>query len=351
MSEFSNTQHSDDRAIAMWLIMVAILIYIMVILGGVTRLTGSGLSMVEWDPIMGVLPPLSELEWQETFQKYQQFPEYQKLNKGMNLDEFKGIFVFEYSHRLLGRFIGLAFFVPFLFFLFKKRIRPQLTPKLIIMFILGGMQGLLGWYMVKSGLVHDPHVSQYRLAAHLTAAILIYTYILWVAWGLLYPSPQNAWVRGIEKLRFHTRLAAVIIMIMIISGALVAGTRAGLGFNTFPLMNGYFLPPGLFSMSPFYLNFVENPTTIQFDHRMIAYLLILYIPYVWYKAGRYALATRTRNTFQLLLFVFALQIFLGITTLLLEVPVALAASHQAGALLLLTVVLFIIHELRVAKSF
>ena len=257
MSEFSNTQHSDDQAIALWLIIVALLIYAMVILGGVTRLTGSGLSMVEWDPIMGVLPPLTEQEWQETFEKYKQFPEYQKKNVGMDLEGFKGIFVFEYSHRMLGRFIGLAFFIPFLFFLFKKRIRPQLTPKLIIMFVLGGLQGLLGWYMVKSGLVKDPHVSQYRLTAHFSAAILIYGYILWVAWGLMNPSPQNAWVRGIEKLRNHTKMAMVIIVIMIISGALVAGTRAGHGFNTFPLMNGHFFPPGLFSMSPFYLNFFD----------------------------------------------------------------------------------------------
>lgn len=351
MSNFSNTRHQDDRAIALWLIVVAILIYIMVILGGVTRLTGSGLSMVEWDPIMGVLPPLSEQEWQETFEKYKQFPEYQKKNTGMNLEEFKGIFVFEYSHRMLGRFIGLAFLIPFLFFLFRKRIRRDLTPRLIIMFVLGGLQGLLGWYMVKSGLVKDPHVSQYRLTAHLSAAILIYSYILWVAWGLLNPSPQNAWVRGIEKLRRYTVIAIVLICVMIISGALVAGTRAGFGFNTFPLMNGYFLPPGLFDMSPLYLNFLENPVTIQFDHRMIAYLLMLYIPFVWLRARSYTLSNRTRNAFHLMLIIFVIQILLGITTLVFEVPVSLGAAHQGGALLFLTVVLFIVHELRVGKSF
>lgn len=350
MIDFSNTQHHHDRTIALWLIIIALLIYVMVILGGVTRLTGSGLSMVEWEPIMGVLPPFTEQEWQQTFEKYKQFPEYQKKNAGMNIDEFKGIFVFEYSHRILGRFIGLAFFIPFLFFLFKKHIRPQLMPKLITMFVLGGLQGLLGWYMVKSGLVNDPHVSQYRLAAHLSAAILIYGYILWVAWGLLYPSPQNAWVRGIEKLRKATKIAAVLIVIMIISGAFVAGTHAGLGFNTFPLMNGDFFPPGLFSMSPFYLNFVENTTTIQFDHRMLAYLLMIYIPFLWYKSNKYVLKARTRNSLYLLLIIFALQITLGITTLLYEVPVALATAHQGGALLLFTVVLFIIHELRVGKS-
>jgi len=350
MVHFSDSQHHNDRAIALWLIVIAMLIYAMVILGGVTRLTGSGLSMVDWKPIMGVLPPFTEQEWQETFDKYQQFPEYQKKNIGMDLDQFKGIFVFEYSHRVLGRFIGLAFLVPFLFFFFRKRIRPQLMPKLIIMFILGGLQGLLGWYMVKSGLVKDPHVSQYRLAAHLSAAILIYGYILWVAWGLLNPTPQNAWVRGIESLRKYTKIAALLIIVMIISGAFVAGTRAGLGFNTFPLMNGTFIPPGLFSMSPFYINFVENTTTIQFNHRMIAYLLILYIPVLWYQSRKYVLAARTRGAIYLFLIVFALQITLGITTLLYEVPVALGAAHQGGALLLLTVVLYLVHEIRVGKS-
>jgi cytochrome c oxidase assembly protein subunit 15 len=350
VTEYSNTAIENDRAIARWLIIVAILIYAMVILGGVTRLTGSGLSMVEWDPIMGVLPPLSDQEWQDTFEKYKQFPEYQKKNLHMDLEGFKGIFIFEYSHRVLGRVIGLAFLIPFLFFLFKKRIRRELTPNLVIIFILGGLQGLLGWYMVKSGLVNDPHVSQFRLAAHLSAALLIYSYILWVAWGLLNPAPQNAWVRGLEKLRGRVKIGAIIVVAMIISGAFVAGTRAGHGYNTFPLMNGYFFPPGLFDMSPFYLNFFENPTTIQFDHRMIAYLLMLYIPFLWYSSKNYTLTPRTRNTFHLLLFVFVLQIVLGITTLLYAVPVALGAAHQAGALLVLTVVLYLVHELRVSKS-
>ena len=346
MTAFASSSERNDRAIALWLISVAILIYIMVILGGVTRLTGSGLSMVEWDPIMGIIPPLTDQEWQETFDKYKQFPEYQKINVGMDLDGFKDIFIFEYSHRVLGRLIGLAFLIPFIFFLARKQIRPQLTPKLVIMFVLGGLQGLLGWYMVKSGLVNNPHVSQYRLAAHLSAAILIYSYILWIAWGLLNPSPQNSWIRGIEPLRRYTKIGIVLIVIMIISGALVAGTKAGLGFNTFPLMNGDFFPPGLLDMSPFYLNFLENPTTIQFDHRILAYVLILYIPFLWYKAQQFSLSNRTRMAFHIMLLLFIIQIILGVTTLLFEVPVALAASHQGGALLVLTGVLFVMHELR-----
>jgi len=339
----------NDRTIALWLIAVAILIFAMVILGGVTRLTGSGLSMVEWAPIMGTIPPLSEQEWQETFSKYQQFPEYQQKNIHMNLDEFKGIFVFEYSHRMLGRFIGLAFLLPFLYFMFHKRIRPSLTPKLIVVFVLGGLQGLLGWYMVKSGLVKDPHVSQYRLAAHLSAAILIYTYILWVAWSLLRPHPRNEWVRGVESLRRHSKIAITLIIVMIISGAFVAGTRAGLGFNTFPLMNGQFIPDGLFDISPFYLNFLENKVTIQFDHRLIAYVLMIYIPFVWYKSTKFALNQKSHMAFHILLFAFIIQIILGITTLLMEVPVTLGALHQAGALLVLTAMLYCLHELRLSR--
>ena len=350
MTDYKDQHQKDDRAIAYWLIMVAILIYGMVILGGVTRLTGSGLSMVDWNPIMGVIPPLSETEWQETFEKYKQFPEYEKKYPTMDLEGFKRIFSFEYSHRMLGRFIGLAFLLPFLYFLLSQKIKSSLTAKLIVMFILGGLQGLLGWYMVKSGLVSDPHVSQYRLTAHLMAAMLIYSYVLWVAWSLLNPKPKDDWVRGIKTLRQHAKFATGLIVIMIISGGFVAGTRAGHGFNTFPLMNGAFIPDGLFGMSPFYLNFFENPTTIQFDHRMLAYVLMVYIPFVWYKSTKFALSKRARKAFNLLLVTFVLQIALGISTLLLEVPVTLGAAHQAGALLLLTTVLFCLHQLRTNKS-
>ena len=351
MKNYPPRLENNDHAIAYWLIVVALLIYAMVILGGVTRLTGSGLSMVNWAPIMGIIPPITDQEWQTAFEQYQQFPEFQIVNSKMGLTEFKNIYVFEYSHRLLGRFIGLAFLIPFLVFFFKKKIRPSLTPKLIVMFVLGGLQGLLGWYMVKSGLVNDPHVSQYRLSAHLIAAMLIYAYILWVAWSLFNPNPKNDWVRGIGSLRRHSKIAFSIILIMIISGAFVAGTHAGLGYNTFPLMNGEVIPPGLFSMSPFYLNFFENPTTIQFDHRLIAYILMIYVPFVWYKSTRFTLSKRGQVAFHLLLVAFIIQIVLGITTLLMTVPVAMAAMHQAGALLLLTAMLYCLHQLRLSRSF
>lgn len=350
MHLFSNS----DRTIAYWLLTVAILIYAMVILGGVTRLTGSGLSMVEWDPIMGAIPPLNDTEWQDAFSKYQQYPEYQQLNRDMGMSEFKQIFAFEYTHRLLGRSIGLVFLIPFLFFYFRKQIKRNLTPKLITMFILGGLQGLLGWYMVKSGLVDRPNVSQYRLAAHLMAAILIYSYILWTAWTLLYPTPRNAWVPGVKKLRKQIRILTAVIVLMIISGAFVAGTHAGAMFKTFPDMNGHLIPPGLFSMSPFIMNFMENPATIQFDHRLIAYVIFIMLSVIWYKSRHYTLTSSTRNSLSLMLIVMIIQVILGISTLLSEpsvpvragVSVALAAMHQGGALLLLTVALFANHELR-----
>lgn len=345
---------NSDRTIAYWLLTVAILIYAMVILGGVTRLTGSGLSMVEWEPIMGAIPPLNDTEWQDAFSKYQQYPEYQQLNRDMDLSEFKQIFAFEYTHRLLGRSIGLVFLIPFLFFYFRKQIKRNLTPKLITMFILGGLQGLLGWYMVKSGLVDKPNVSQYRLAAHLMAAILIYSYILWTAWTLLYPTPRNAWVPRVKKLRKQIHILTGVIVLMIISGAFVAGTHAGAMFKTFPDMNGHLIPPGLFSMSPFVMNFMENPVTIQFDHRLIAYVIFIMLSVIWYKSRHYTLTSSTRNALSLMFIVMIIQVILGISTLLSEpgvpvragVSVVLAAMHQGGALLLLTVALFVNHELR-----
>lgn len=356
MRAFSG-QHGHDRAIALWLISVAILIYAMVILGGVTRLTGSGLSIVVWEPIMGAIPPLSEQEWQEAFDKYQQYPEYQKINQGMTLSEFKGIFAFEYAHRLLGRFIGLAFLIPFLFFYFKKQIRPELLPKLIIMFVLGGLQGGLGWLMVQSGMIDKPNVSQYRLAAHFIAAILIYGFILWTAWTLLYPNARNSWAPGISQLQTLIRWLTAIIIIMIISGAFVAGTHAGAMYKTFPDMNGHFIPPGLFDMTPWLLNLVENPSAIQFSHRLIAYVIVMFISYVWWRSRKYTLTYSARRSVNLLMIMMVIQVILGISTLLSEphmalrggVSVPLAAMHQGGALLLFTIVLYVNHELRKGK--
>ncbi len=333
-------QQNSNRAIAIWLLVVAALIFSMVILGGVTRLTRSGLSMVEWEPIMGIVPPLSQEQWQETFDKYKNFPEYKKINLDLNVEEFKSIFWFEYSHRLLGRTIGLAFLVPFLIFLARRKIKKSDTPKFIIMFVLGGLQGLLGWYMVKSGLVNKPHVSQYRLTAHLIAAIAIYGYILWVAWGLLLPRlVQNS--ASLKKVRQFGIVLTVLILVMILSGGFVAGTKAGLAYNTFPTMNGYWIPEGLYALKPWWINWFENITTIQFNHRMIAWLLMACVPAFWFYATRLVQDSRARIGLHLLLAMLAIQIILGITTLLFAVPVALGAAHQAGALVMLSIALYI----------
>ena len=349
----------DQKAIAIWLLVCCATIFGMIILGGVTRLTGSGLSMVQWAPIMGILPPLNQAEWQETFLLYQQFPEYQLKNFHMTVDDFKSIFWFEYGHRLLGRSIGMIFLLPFVFFLFRGKIEKTLTPKLIVMFMLGGLQGLMGWYMVKSGLINDPHVSQYRLTAHLGLAVIIYAYMLWVALGLLYPK-INGYSNSTAAKNTHNgntahRLGTLsliitgIIIITILSGGFVAGTRAGFAFNTFPLMDGQWIPNGLFEYSPWWRNFFENIVTVQFDHRVLATLLFLIIPAFWFKTGKLADSIKiqplAKTGSHLLLAALALQITLGISTLLLVVPVALAAAHQAGAILLLTAALFISQQL------
>ena len=345
----TTSANPDHKAIAIWLLSCCAVIFGMIILGGVTRLTGSGLSMVEWAPIMGILPPLNQAEWQETFLLYQQFPEYQLKNFHMSLEDFKSIFWFEYGHRLLGRSIGMIFLLPFLFFLFSGKIEKALTPKLIIMFVLGGLQGLMGWYMVKSGLVNDPHVSQYRLTAHLGLAVVIYTYMFWVALGLLYPKINDIADSSDNAIGRLSLIITGIIIITILSGGFVAGTRAGFAFNTFPLMDGQLIPAGLFELTPVWHNFFENIVTVQFDHRVLATLLFLIIPAFWFKAGELAakndLQPLARTGSHLLLAALALQITLGISTLLLVVPVALAAAHQAGAIVLLTAALFVSQQL------
>ncbi len=336
------------RAIAIWLLVVCALIFIMVVLGGVTRLTRSGLSIVEWQPLIGALPPLTHADWLALFEKYQLTPEYQKVNIGMDLAGFQGIFWLEYFHRLLGRLIGLAFALPFVYFLLRRQIDRVLAPKLWLLFALGAAQGLLGWLMVASGLVDVPRVSPYRLTAHLGLAILIYAAALWVALGLLAPKPQAAdWSAALR--RFGLAVTGLVFFI-ILTGGFVAGTHAGFAFNDWPLMHGRLVPDGLFALDPWWANLFENIATVQFNHRLVAYLLCLVIPAYWFVARRYRLAARTRVLFHLLLAMLAVQVALGITTLLYVVPVSLAAAHQAGALLLLTLALLINHALRTGKS-
>jgi cytochrome c oxidase assembly protein subunit 15 len=342
----SSIASSHSRPIAIWLLICCATVFAMIILGGVTRLTGSGLSMVQWEPLMGILPPLNQADWQETFRLYQQFPEFIIKNFSMSLQEFKSIFWFEYAHRLLGRTIGILFFLPFLFFLITRRISQPLRPKLIAMFVLGGLQGLMGWYMVKSGLVNDPHVSQYRLTAHLCLAIIIYAYMFWVALDLLLPKTNLTTTAKDPNLSRLTSLITSIIFATIISGGFVAGTKAGFAFNTFPLMNGQLIPDGLFTLTPVWRNFFENIVTVQFDHRILATLLFLIILAFWFKTRKLELEPMSNLSVHLLLAALVLQITLGISTLLLVVPVSLAAAHQAGAVILLTASLFVSHQLR-----
>jgi cytochrome c oxidase assembly protein subunit 15 len=334
-----------QKPIAIWLLACCALVFAMVVVGGVTRLTDSGLSIVEWQPLVGTAPPLSQNDWDELFEKYHQTPQYKKVNLGMSLDEFKAIFWWEYFHRLLGRVIGLAFFMPFLYFVAKRAIDRRLGLKLTGMFVLGALQGGMGWYMVKSGLVDNPHVSQYRLTAHLGLAFAIYAAMFWVAMDLLHPPhtlPANDRLAGLR--RFSVGLST-LIFIMVLSGGFVAGIRAGLAYNTFPLMDGHVVPPEIFMLEPWYRNFFDNMATVQFDHRLIAWTLAVLVPLFWFKSRNAPLSGSARLACNLLLIMLAVQISLGISTLLLVVPLPLAAAHQAGALLLFTAALWVSHEL------
>lgn len=337
------TDLSNNKRIAIWLLICCITIFAMVVLGGVTRLTGSGLSMVDWEPLMGILPPLNQTDWEAVFQQYQQYPEYKLKNVQMTLEGFKTIFWFEYAHRLLGRTIGLIFLIPLIYFMIKGHINKPLIPKLMTLFILGGLQGLLGWYMVKSGLVDMPHVSQYRLTAHLGLALIIYAYLFWVALDLLFPKTKHSINTG--YLKGFSWIVTTLVLITALSGGFVAGLKAGLAYNTFPLMAGHWIPEGLFRLEPIWRNFFENITTVQFDHRLLATLLFVMIPTLWWTARRVNLPNRTRWGLLMLVLILGIQVTLGISTLLLYVPVALGASHQAGALVLLTAALFVSHEL------
>jgi cytochrome c oxidase assembly protein subunit 15 len=334
-------QASNDRQIALWLIFCSAVVLGMILLGGITRLTHSGLSMVEWKPLVGIIPPLTEQAWMAVFLKYQQFPEYQQVNLGMDLSEFKSIFMFEYLHRVLGRLIGVIFFFPFLFFAFKGRIKKGLMPKLVLMFFLGGLQGLLGWYMVKSGLVNDPRVSQYRLTAHLGAAVLIYGYMLWVAFDLLlHHSEINRSAAG-RYAGFSLALLGLIYL-MILSGGLVAGTRAGFAYNTWPLMGGSFIPEGLYA-NP--LAMFENITTVQFNHRMFAYFLFFLVSTFSWLVYRGNVSKRSTLGVACLMLALLVQIGLGISTLLFHVQIVLAVAHQGVAMVVFTAMLFTSHSL------
>jgi heme a synthase len=319
------------------------MILVMVLLGGVTRLQHAGLSIVEWKPIVGILPPLNDAEWDSAFKQYQQFPEYKKLNQHMNLTGFKSIFWLEYLHRLWGRIIGLAFLGPFIYFLLKGRLSETLLPSISGILLLGGLQGFMGWYMVKSGLVDRPDVSQYRLTMHLMLALLLYGWTFWVALDIMHPRPHYG---GGWSLRFTSRLLTLLVFVTALSGGFVAGLDAGFAYNTFPLMKGQLIPDGILKLHPAYLNFFENKLTVQFDHRFLAITTFCAVVLTWFLGMTTALLSRTRLAFHCLLLAGIVQVVLGITTLVMFVPLTLGVLHQLGAFMLFTMALWVQHELR-----
>lgn len=333
--------------VATWLFVCCTLVFALIVVGGVTRLTHSGLSITEWQPVVGALPPLSESQWNEAFARYQTTPEYLQVNRGMSIDAFKGIFWWEYVHRLLGRLVGLVFIVPLVWFLARGTLPSSagLAPMLFGIFLLGALQGALGWYMVQSGLVDDPRVSQLRLAAHLGLALLIFAAMFWTALTLLRPS-------GIADARIGPLFRAAaslvaLIFVMALSGGLVAGIRAGFAYNTFPLMNGHIVPPEIMLIRPWYMNFVNNMATVQFDHRLLAWTLLALVPIWWWRVrAAPEIPARARRAAHLVLAMLLAQLSLGISTLVLVVPLPLAAFHQAGAVLLFAAALNAAHALR-----
>jgi heme a synthase len=336
----------DPRPVAFWLLTCCALLLAMIVVGGVTRLTHSGLSITEWQPIVGTLPPLSAADWNDAFAKYALTPEYQQVNRGMSLDAFKTIYWWEYFHRLLGRAIGVVFLVPLVWFVVRRKIPAGYAAWLFAIFLLGGLQGAMGWYMVQSGLVDDPRVSQLRLTAHLGLAFLILAAMLWAALSLVRLAPPAHERRAVGLARFSAALAA-LVFVMALSGGLVAGIRAGFAYNTFPLMNGRLVPPEIAALDPWYSNLFNNMATVQFDHRLIAWLLALLVPIYWWSVRRANPGPRMRRAANLLLAMLVIQLGLGIATLLLVVPLPLAAAHQAGAVLLFAAALNAAHAARV----
>ncbi len=333
-----------QKPVVAWLTLVGLMVFCMIIVGGATRLTHSGLSIVEWEPLVGTIPPLDQEDWDEVFDEYKTSPEYQQVNFGMSLDEFKVIFWWEYFHRLLGRLIGLVFFIPLLYFAIRRKINGSLAKRLFGIFVLGGLQGGMGWYMVASGLVDDPRVSQYRLTAHLGIAFLIFGAIVWTALSVMYPSKTNMSQPVRRMFRFAVAIN-VIIFLMVVSGGFVAGIRAGLAYNTWPLMGNSFVPPDIFILTPGWRNFFENMATVQFDHRIIAYVLAVLVPIFWFKVRRRDVSPQTVIATNTLLVLVFTQIVVGISTLLHHVPVTLGVAHQGIGSLVFVTSLWVTHSL------
>jgi cytochrome c oxidase assembly protein subunit 15 len=334
--------NKDNKKVIYWLLLGCILIFVMVVIGGITRLTHSGLSISNYKLISGSLPPMNEVAWQEAFDLYKQYPEYQKLNTHFTLTDFKDIYFWEWLHRFIGRIIGLVFFVPFVYFLITKQLTKPTIKKAIILLGLGAFQGFLGWYMVKSGLVDRPDVSHYRLAAHLTTAFITFAYTFWVALDLIFPTKKE-----IDK-RFRNliRIGVSLLLLQIIYGAFVAGLDAGFIHNHWPMMSdGKFMHETVYiEQSPLYKNFIEGKSGVQFVHRILAYFVVISIVIIWVQAKKRRLTQMQSKSVNALLYLVGLQFLLGVLTILLQVPVWLGVAHQVGAFLLLTAMTFTLHR-------
>jgi heme a synthase len=340
----TSTAYDANRAIRWWLYAVLLVLFALVVVGGATRLTDSGLSITEWKPIHGVIPPLSMAEWQQELEKYRQIPEYQEINKGMTLEAFKVIYWWEWAHRFLARFVGLVFALPLAVFWVMGRIEKTLKPPLLALLALGGLQGFIGWWMVSSGLTERTDVSQYRLATHLTMASIIFAGIMWVARGL---APHEG-RRALNDTTTGAMIMALLVLSQIYIGGLVAGLNAGYSFNTWPLIDGRFIPDQLLLLEPIWRNFFENPKTVQFIHRMSAYTIFLAaFVHLWRTVSREgAGATHARRAVVLAALI-TCQALIGIITLVMQVPLGWGLMHQAMGLIVLG---FAVAHWRAAKG-
>lgn len=338
MANFGKSEvQKDGPAVRAWLYILCAMIFCMILVGGATRLTDSGLSITEWQLIVGIVPPLSDAAWQDAFEKYKQIPEYEIVNRGMSLAEFKVIYWWEWTHRFLGRIIGFVFLIPFLFFWLRGYLSKEIMPKLVFMFVLGGLQGALGWYMVQSGLVERVDVSQYRLAAHLSAAVLIFGYIFWVATRMGQAGSGAAGAPRVLKVSAAGLVIAIFAQIAL--GAFVAGLDAGQGYNTWPLMDGKLVPDGLGAMTPWYLNLFENALTVQFDHRIVAYAIAIWaVAHAGVATARLSSSPAALTSVLTALAVLA-QVVLGVMTLLARAPLGLSLAHQTMAVILFALAL------------
>ena len=332
----------DNKKVIYWLLTGCVLIFIMVVVGGITRLTHSGLSISNYKLISGTIPPLNETEWQEAFELYKQYPEYQKLNNHFGLEDFKDIYFWEWLHRVIGRFIGLVFLIPFLYFLVTKQLTKPTIKKAILLLFMGAFQGFLGWYMVKSGLVDRPDVSHFRLAAHLTTAFITFAYTFWVALDLIFPKQKEI----NKKLRTIIRVGLGVLLLQIIYGAFVAGLDAGFIHNHWPMMSeGKFIHETVYiEQNPLYKNFIEGKSGVQFVHRMLAYVVVGFIIYIWYKAKQTNLTKYQSNGVNPLFLIVGIQFLLGVLTIIYQVPVWLGVAHQVGAFFLLSAMIFTLHR-------